>query len=76
MVKRQLAHLKKARLASVEHLKKRKIEQSQSHCTEQLRIDDDQLRIDDEQLDTSDTDGTSDIAGEDTHESAMSRNQI
>ena len=77
MVKRQLAHLKKARLASAEHFKKRKLEQTPSHSSEQLRIDDNQddnqLRIDDNQLDTSDTDGTSDQEGENTwfwHESA------
>ena len=66
MVKRQLAHLKKARLASVEHFKKRKLERTQSLSAERLRIDDNQF-------DTSDTDGTSDIEDEDTwfwHESA------
>lgn len=43
-----------------------KLERTQSHSAEQLRIDDNQL-------DTSDTDGTSDIEDEDTwlwHESA------
>ena len=55
-IKRQLAHLKKARLASVEHFKKQKLERSQSTNTEQLRIDDDQLR-------TSDTSDTEDREG-------------
>lgn len=57
MVQRQLAHLKKAGLASVEHFKKRKIERTQSHDAEQLRINADQI---------SDTDGTSDIEEEGT----------
>lgn len=60
-VKLQLAHLKNARLASVEHFKKQKLTRSQSTNTEQLRIDDDQLRIDDDQLRASDTSDTSDI---------------
>ena len=55
-IKRQLAHLKNARLASVEHFKKQKLERSQSTNTEQLRIEDDQLR-------TSDTSDTEDREG-------------
>lgn len=51
--KGQLAHLKNARLASVEHSKKRKLERSQLTNTEQLCIDDDQLC-------TSDTSNTED----------------
>lgn len=49
--KRQLAHLKNARLASVEHSKKRQLERSQLTNTELLRIDDDQFCT----SDTSDT---------------------
>ena len=66
MVKWQLAHLKKARLASGEHFKKRKLEQTQLFSAEQLCINENQF-------DTSDTDGTSDIENEDTwfwHKSA------
>lgn len=55
-IKRQLAHLKNTRLASVEHFKKQKLKRSQSTNTEQLRIDDDQLR-------TSDTRDTEDREG-------------
>ena len=58
-IKRQLAHLKNARLASVEHFKKQKLERSQSTNIEQLRIDDDKLRIEDDQLRASDTSDTS-----------------
>lgn len=49
-IKRQLAHLKNARLASVEHFKKQKLARSQSTNTEQLRIDDDQLRASDTEV--------------------------
>lgn len=39
-IKRQLAHLKNTRLASVEHFKKQKLKRSQSTNTEQLRTSD------------------------------------
>lgn len=39
MAKRQLAHLKKARPALVEHVKKQKLEETQLHNTKQPRID-------------------------------------
>ena len=45
IVKQQLAHLKKPRLASVEHFKKQKLEQTQLHDTEQLRTNDDQFSL-------------------------------
>lgn len=51
--KRRLAHLKNARLASVAHFKKRKLEQSHQFSTEQSRIDDNKLC-------TSDTGNTGD----------------
>lgn len=41
MSKRRLAHLKKARLASVEYFKRKKLER-EKHDTEHLCIDDDQ----------------------------------
>ena len=52
MVKRQLAHLKKARLALVEHFKKQKLEH-QTHHTKQFRIDN--------QVRTSNTHDTDDM---------------
>ena len=55
MVKRQLAHLKKARLASVEHFKKQKLEH-QTHYTVQLRIYDNQVLT----SNTHDTNNTND----------------
>lgn len=52
-IKRQLTHLKIARLASDEHFKNQRLERSQSTNTEQLGIDADQLR-------TSNTSNTED----------------
>ena len=74
MVKRQLAQLKKARLASVEHFKKQKLE-DQTHHTEQLRIDN-QVRTSDTHNtdDTNDTEDTKEVEEEEEtwfwHESA------
>ena len=51
--KRRLAHLKNARLASVAHFKKQKLEQAHRFSTEQSRIDDNELS-------TSDTGNTGD----------------
>ena len=58
-IKRQLAHLKNARLALVEYFKKQKLAQSQSTNIEQLRIDDNQLRA----SNISDTSDTEDREG-------------
>ena len=65
MTKCQLAHLKKARLASVEHFKKQKLEH-QTRDTEQLRINDNQVRTSDtyDTDDTNDTDDTEEIEEE------------
>lgn len=65
MTKRQLAHLKKARFASVEHFKKQKLEH-QTHDTEQLCINDNQVRTNDtyDTDDTNDTDDTKEVEEE------------
>lgn len=56
MTKRQLAHLRKARLASVEHFKRQEFEH-QTHDTEQIRIDGNQVRT----SNTHDSDYTKDV---------------
>ena len=65
MIKRQLAHLKKAKLASVEHFKKQKLEH-QTHDTERFRINDNQVRTSDtyDTDDTNDTDDTKEVEEE------------
>ena len=57
--KRRLAHLKNARLASVAHFKKQKLEQAQRLNTEQPRIDDNKPST----SDTGDTDADTDEEG-------------
>ena len=61
--KRRLAQLQNARLASVAHFKKRKLERTHHPNTEQPRIDDNELSTTDDTGDTDDTDADTDEEG-------------
>ena len=61
--KRRLAQLQNARLASVAHFKKRKLERTHRPNTEQPRIDDNELSTTGDTGDTGDTDADTDEDG-------------